>query len=64
MLATASTNAPSPDFGGRRGISINVVQLKVIDGKLMFTNPNLPTCIDLKPDREKKNDEPQAGRTF
>jgi hypothetical protein len=24
----------------------------------MFTNPNLPTYVDLKPDREKKYDQP------
>jgi hypothetical protein len=62
-LASAPTNAPAPGFGGRgfrRGISINVVELKVIDGKLMFTDPSQPTYIDLKPVREKKDDEPPA----
>jgi hypothetical protein len=54
-----STNAASADASGRgHGLTINVVELKVIDGRLMFTNPNLPTYIDLKPEREKKNDEP------
>lgn len=60
-----STNAPAAapaeagDSGARprHGISINVVELKVIDGKLMYTNPNQPTYIDLKPRREKKTDE-------
>jgi hypothetical protein len=54
----AATNAPAsgPRMGGRRGLSINVVELKVIDGKLRYTDPNRPTYIDLKPDREKKND--------
>ena len=53
------TNAPasgSGEQGFRSGISINVVELKVINGKLMFTNPNQPTYIDLKPEREKKTD--------
>jgi hypothetical protein len=56
--APALTNAPAPGFdgrGGRRGISINVVEIKVIDGKLMFENPNQPTYIDLKPVREEEN---------
>ena len=57
-LASASTNAPALRRFGRRGFSINVVELKAIDGKLMFTNPNLPTYVDLKPDREKKYDKP------
>ena len=48
----ASTNAPDVAIDERRGISINVVELKVIDGKLMFTNPKLPTYIDLKSERE------------
>jgi hypothetical protein len=58
------TNAPASGFGGQvfsRSLAINVVELKVINGKLMFTNPNQPTYIDLKPDREKKNDESQRG---
>jgi hypothetical protein len=59
-LASASTNAPAPGRFGSRGISINVVELKVVDGKLMFTNPNLPTYVDLKPDREKKYDVPMT----
>lgn len=46
-----STNAPETE---RRRIDINVVELKVLDGKLMFTNPNLPTYIDLKPEREEE----------
>jgi hypothetical protein len=59
------TNAPASGVGGegfRRGLSINVVELKVIDGKLMFTNPNQPTYIDLKPAREKKYDEPLTDK--
>jgi hypothetical protein len=47
-----STNAPGLGRGGRRGLAINVVEIKVIDGKLMFSNPNEPTYIDLKPERE------------
>ena len=48
----SSTNTPARGRFGRRGISINVVEVKIIDGKLMFTNPNLPTYVDLKPERE------------
>jgi hypothetical protein len=54
---TEPTNAPSFYFGEpprRRGIDINVVEVKVIDGKLMFTNPGQPTYIDLKPEREEE----------
>ncbi len=50
--AVASTNAPDAERSPRRSISINVVEIKVVDGKLMYTNPNLPTYIDLKPERE------------
>ncbi len=48
------TNAPAMPQADRAHQSevINVVELKVIDGKLMFTNPNRPTYIDLKPERE------------
>jgi hypothetical protein len=46
---SASTNAPETN---RRRSDINVVEVKVIDGKLMFTNPSRPTYIDLKPERE------------
>jgi hypothetical protein len=63
--AASNAPAPAPGFGGRgggRGLAINVVELKVMDGKLMYINPNQPTYIDLKPVREKKSDEPAAGR--
>ncbi len=61
-IIPGSAPLPSDAFAGRapRGIAIDVVELKVIDGKLMFTNPNQPTYIDLKPVREKKSDLPQA----
>ena len=65
--APAFTNAPASGFGGSgggRGLAINVVELKVIGGKLMFTNPNLPIYIDLKPDREKKSDEPVISKAL
>jgi hypothetical protein len=53
--AASSTNRFAGDQRrGRRGILINVVELKVVDGKLKFTNPNLPTHIDLKPMREEE----------
>jgi hypothetical protein len=29
----------------------------------MYTNPNQPTCVDLKPVREKKTDAPSPGKT-
>jgi hypothetical protein len=51
----APTNRPASDRRrNRRGISINVVELKVVDGKLKFTNPNQPTYIDLKSMREEE----------
>ncbi|MGD0904497.1 MAG: hypothetical protein ABR924_16285 [Terracidiphilus sp.] len=67
--ASAATNAPAsaPGFGergGGRDLAINVVEIKVIDGKLMYTNPNQPTYIDLKPVREKKSDEPLTGKAL
>ena len=39
-------------FGPGRRTAINVVELSVIDGKLIPGNPNQPTYIDLKPVRE------------
>jgi len=50
----AFTNAPGIPRSERDGIFINVTELKVSDGKLLFTNPNLPTYIDLKPEREEE----------
>jgi hypothetical protein len=47
-------NSPASGSGRRRGIAINVVEVKVIDGKLMYTNPNQPTYIDLKSVREEE----------
>jgi len=41
-----------PGRRGGRGVAINVVELKVIDDKLMYTNPNQPTYIDLGNQRE------------
>jgi hypothetical protein len=64
--ATSAGPSPAPGLGrrgGHRGIAINVVELKVIDGKLMYTNPNQPTYIDLKPVREKKSDAVVSGGT-
>jgi hypothetical protein len=54
----ASTNtladvaATEAERSGRGSISINVVEVKVIDSKLRYTNPNQPTYIDLMPERE------------
>jgi hypothetical protein len=44
--------AAQPGRGARGGSAINVVELKVIDGKLMYTNPNQPVTIDLGNQRE------------
>ena len=52
--AEPMTDPPNVAEGEHRRIDINVVEVKVIDGKLMFTNPNLPTHIDLKPEREEE----------
>lgn len=55
----SSTNAEFARFNQparTNGITINVVELKVVDGCLKFTDPNQPTYIDLKPVREKKTD--------
>ena len=52
--ASPFTPAPASENFRRRGIPINVVEVK-----LMFTNPNEPVYIDLKSEREmeKINDE-------
>jgi hypothetical protein len=39
-------------FGGGRRTAINVVELSVVDGKLVPGDPAQPTYIDLKPERE------------
>jgi hypothetical protein len=49
---TAPATATVPGRGGRGGAAINVVELKVIDGKLMYTNPNQPVYINLGNRRE------------
>ena len=41
-------------FGGGRRTAINVVELGVIDGKLIPGDPNQPSYIDLKPVREEE----------
>ncbi len=48
--AGASSAAPSPVRG--RSTAINVVELSVVDGKLIPGDPDHPTYIDLKPVRE------------
>jgi len=50
--STAPATATVPGRGGRGGAAINVVELKVMDGKLMYTNPNQPVYIDLGNQRE------------
>ena len=49
---TAPATETAPGRGGRGGAAINVVELKVIDGKLMYTNPNQPVYINLANQRE------------
>ena len=41
-------------FGSGRTTAINVVELTVVDGKLVPGDPNQPTYIDLKPEREQE----------
>ncbi len=36
----------------REGTAINVVELKVVDGRLMYTDPDQPVHIDLGNERE------------
>jgi len=36
------------------GEAINVVELKVVDGKLMYTDPNQPVSINLGNERESE----------
>ena len=43
-------NAPRSE--NRRHTAINVVELSVVDGKLIAGDPSQPTYIDLKPERE------------
>ena len=53
--ATSTTTAPAPGRGRGGpggGLSINVVELKVINGKLMYTNPSDAVYIDLGNQRE------------
>ena len=53
---TPPATAPARAERGRgRGISINVVELKVIDGKLSYTDPNGPVYINLGDHREAEN---------
>ena len=53
LTATAATTtAPDRGRGGGGGHVINIVELKVIDGKLMYTDPNDAVYIDLGNQRE------------
>jgi hypothetical protein len=53
VIPTTAQPAPAAGPGrGGRGAAINVVELKVIDGKLMYTNPNEPVYINLANQRE------------
>ena len=56
--ASLPASAPAPVRGGRGGIQINVVELKVIDGKLMYTNPGDPVNVDLG---SQRGQEKQGG---
>jgi hypothetical protein len=50
--SAAPAAAAAPARGGRGGAAINVVELKVIDGKLMYSDPTQPVYIDLGDQRE------------
>jgi hypothetical protein len=50
--ATAPATAPAP--GARRERAINVVELHVRDGRLVYEDPSLPTKIALQPQREEE----------
>ena len=52
LPATGAATAAAPATPGRRGAEINVVELKVVDGKLMYTNPSDPVHINLANERE------------
>ena len=41
-------------FSGRRRAEINVVELSIVEGKLVAGDPTQPTYIDLKPEREQE----------
>ena len=41
-------------FSGGRRAAIDVVELRVADGKLVPGDPDQPTYIDLKPEREQE----------
>ena len=41
-------------FGSGRRTAINVVELRVADGKLIPGDPKTPTYLDLKPVREEE----------
>jgi hypothetical protein len=53
MTAAAASDTPRP--ASRRATAINVLELSVVDGKLIFGDPGRPTFIDLKPEREAEN---------
>jgi hypothetical protein len=45
----------APQAAPRRATAINVLELSVVDGKLIAGDPARPTFIDLKPEREAEN---------
>jgi lysophospholipase L1-like esterase len=50
----ASTGQPISRAIRGRSAEINVVELSIIDGRLMASDPTKPTYIDLKPGREEE----------
>jgi hypothetical protein len=49
-----ATQPATPDPVPARGAAINVVELKVIDGKLMYTDPLKPVHVNLASERESE----------
>ena len=52
VIRPAEISTPASAAGPREGTAINVVELKVVDGRLMYTDPDQPVYIDLGNERE------------
>ena len=52
--ASAASAPPAPRAVRGRSTAINVVELSVVDGKLIPGDPNQPAYVDLKPVREEE----------
>ena len=53
--SASQTAAGAARAASRRTTAINVIELSVVNGKLIAGNPARPTFIDLKPEREAEN---------